>query len=702
MLPYEREILEVCNNKSYILISACGLGVETIILQHMLFYMRKEALSFVINTCDIDDEYFEQVKNEKLYFFKYGVPPGEKRREMYKKGGVYVISSVILIGDILNNIVNVESISSIFVGRAENLKENSTEAFIFYLVKKINEHVLIKAYSDNPFLLSTKIFPLENLTNILKVENIFLYPRFKDSIINSLPKDSEMIEISFKLSKNIEKLQVLTYELLNGITNEIKRNTKMNDFETDNILIENYHKLFKRNEIFKNDKKMIKLFRVCKIMKKLTFLLLSVNAHLFPSIFLELVDDEINSTDKTWITLTCTHLIIEEIENMKGKRDKINKIIDDSDEIQFTLDFTKNGNNGRGGIKNDAKLKTLKELIEKNKDKNILILSSESSSKFTIEDFMDIKFHQIENINFCTHTNFRFLKDNYEIIILLEPCLSSIRKIERYVNSTSIGILTYILFFRNTLEEENYLREIRGEKEIFEKLINEKSNIPLKLSMEEIILEDNDEEYKIIVDYRELKSTLPFTLYKARNNIAVSMLDVGDYILGEDLSVERKNIYDFISSLNGRLYLQTKRVIHKYKKHYLLLEFNENRRMCLSDYINFKTENFKNSIISKLTYFIMKFPNVRLIWSNQLKITAKIFRGLQNRSKRIVDEGCKIFIDPMLSELLLNVKGINPYNLSSVLNNFKNLKELANTEEKVLEKILGRENGKLVYEFFNK
>ena len=60
---------------------------------------------------------------------------------------------------------------------------------------------------------------------------------------------------------------------------------------------------------------------------------------------------------------------------------------------------------------------------------------------------------------------------------------------------------------------------------------------------------------KLIVDMRELRSPLPFVLYKHNFKLEPLTIDVGDYVLTPSTCVERKSTSDLISSLNnGRLH----------------------------------------------------------------------------------------------------------------------------------------------------
>ncbi|ALM75140.1 DEAD/DEAH box helicase [Thermococcus barophilus] len=77
----------------------------------------------------------------------------------------------------------------------------------------------------------------------------------------------------------------------------------------------------------------------------------------------------------------------------------------------------------------------------------------------------------------------------------------------------------------------------------------------------------------IYVDSRELKSQVPKYLKELEAHIEVKTLDVGDYIVSEDVAVERKSANDFIQSIiDGRLFDQVKRLTEAYARPVIIIE----------------------------------------------------------------------------------------------------------------------------------
>lgn len=82
----------------------------------------------------------------------------------------------------------------------------------------------------------------------------------------------------------------------------------------------------------------------------------------------------------------------------------------------------------------------------------------------------------------------------------------------------------------------------------------------------------------IIVDIRDLRSSLPFILHRFAFSLQVVTLSIGDYLLTPDICVERKSVADLTQSLaNGRLYTQMEAMCAKYAMPVLLIEFDRER-----------------------------------------------------------------------------------------------------------------------------
>lgn len=133
-------------------------------------------------------------------------------------------------------------------------------------------------------------------------------------------------------------------------------------------------------------------------------------------------------------------------------------------------------------------------------------------------------------------------------------------------------VKVFFFMYSDSIEEQKYLTQVRREKEAFEKLIqtkavmapyNEDACVSVEFLIEDVVsrsaggqgfrnvLTDSEFPLKIIVDTRDLRSSLPFLLHLYGFEIEPLTITIGDYILSPTICVERKSLPDLIQSLNG-------------------------------------------------------------------------------------------------------------------------------------------------------
>ncbi|KRH95318.1 Structure-specific endonuclease ERCC1-XPF, catalytic component XPF/ERCC4 [Pseudoloma neurophilia] len=386
-------------------------------------------------------------------------------------------------------------------------------------------------------------------------------------------------------------------------------------------------------------------------------------------------------------------------------------------------------------IKRNKKLDELKKLLKLHSDEKILILSKLKLNRDVVNNISNnIK----KDVRFMTHDQFsEYLLKNKKIVIFLDFSLGSIRRLEILSQYTEIDKI-YLLLYKNSEEESLYLNTLRAEKELFVKFINEKSNLPYKYyehyTHHESDDSNSDEGYdtkherhdkrirsdsqdhidstydrqydnifNITVDFRELRSSLPFYLHKYGNQLDISCLSEGDYILNTDIIIERKNIFDLIGSFNnGRLFHQLLRLIN-YKKVYLLIEYDQGLNL-------FKYTSLNSfDLIAKFCLMTVRFHQLRYIHSNSDILACRSIRALQkqylkkptsnirsNHTKAMND----IKMHPVLQSILLSIPGITTFDTIKIRNHFKNLKTFITAEKDLLIEIFG-EKGAEIHKFFH-
>lgn len=233
--------------------------------------------------------------------------------------------------------------------------------------------------------------------------------------------------------------------------------------------------------------------------------------------------------------------------------------------------------------------------------------------------------------------------------------------------------------------------------------------------------EKEETNRKVIVDMRELRSSLPFVLYKSGFLLEPLTIDIGDYILCKGLCIERKSTSDLISSLNnGRLYAQVEQLTRNYELSLLLIEFDENKPFSLLPFGDFRSEISISDISSKLCLLLLHFPTLKLVWSPSLAATADIFHDLKrgqsepdiltegqasdnnnNNSSSSNSMGGGGGGDPVARDILLSMPGITKKNSYIIMRYVKNIKELCKVPLAKLESLLGAQDAQKLYSFLN-
>lgn len=82
-----------------------------------------------------------------------------------------------------------------------------------------------------------------------------------------------------------------------------------------------------------------------------------------------------------------------------------------------------------------------------------------------------------------------------------------------------------------------------------------------------------EQKVKIYVDHRELKTSMSRALFELGAEIETKQLQVGDYILSDDVVVELKTCPDFVASLlDGRLFEQARSMKAQFAKPMYIIE----------------------------------------------------------------------------------------------------------------------------------
>ncbi|CUM45412.1 uncharacterized protein AC631_02589 [Debaryomyces fabryi] len=165
----------------------------------------------------------------------------DKRKRVYENGGIVSVTSRILVVDLLSGVVQPNDITGLFILHAEKVKETSNESFIINLYRDVNDWGFVKAVSDEPESF-TGFTPLATKLKVLRLSNVFLWPRFHVEVSSSLnfrgknlPNRQKqelerrrfVTEINTKLSYKMNKIQSAILSCIQACLLELKRHNPL-------------------------------------------------------------------------------------------------------------------------------------------------------------------------------------------------------------------------------------------------------------------------------------------------------------------------------------------------------------------------------------------------------------------------------------------------------------------------------------------
>ncbi|PSK34389.1 DNA repair protein rad16 [Elsinoe australis] len=175
----------------------------------------------------------------------------ERRQDMYAKGGVFSITSQILIVDFLSGVLDPAVVTGLVLLHAERTVATATEAFIVRAYRQKNKNGFLKALSDAPEPLTTGFSPLSTTLRNLFLRKPALYPRFHVTVAKSLEgkRKAEVIELEVPMTDSMREIQNAVLECIAVSIGELKKGNPgldMEDWNEDSALHKNFDGIIRR------------------------------------------------------------------------------------------------------------------------------------------------------------------------------------------------------------------------------------------------------------------------------------------------------------------------------------------------------------------------------------------------------------------------------------------------------------------------
>lgn len=289
-----------------------------------------------------------------------------------------------------------------------------------------------------------------------------------------------------------------------------------------------------------------------------------------------------------------------------------------------------------------------------------------------------------------------------DLVIFYEPAPSEIRLIQRRGRTgRKHEGKVIILMAEKTMDEAMYWSAKKKEKamhDILHTLARQTETLSPATKqispMQQTLLkfaEEKLERIQIYVDQREQASTI-IKVLSEYNDVDVHMkqLEVGDFVIGPDVVIERKSVEDFLSSmLDGRLLSQLLNMSQSYARPLLLLEGKPEEL--------FVTRNIhENAIIGMLSAIALTY-RIPILFTKDPKDTARYVYQMAKREQISKDKEIRLrmgrkglTMEEQQQFIVESLPSVGPSLAKSLLEHFGSIQKIANAsldELKEVEKI---------------
>ncbi|CAM9482773.1 unnamed protein product [Chrysoparadoxa australica] len=234
-MSFLRHAFDELHREDGLLVMARGLGLKRVLAKFLRMHCEdrdskgRRRLVFCINAIGEEELLLNALQTD-------GVEPAQlpviinselsskQRQALYRKGGVFLVTSRVLVIDFLNDNVDVSSVGGFLVSRAHTVTEGSTAAFILRLFREKNEKGFVKGFSADPEALVRGFAKVEKVLQDLHVRQLYLVPRFHDTVCETLNRQEvKVVRLEVELSDSMARVQEAIIVAMQSCLKELKR-----------------------------------------------------------------------------------------------------------------------------------------------------------------------------------------------------------------------------------------------------------------------------------------------------------------------------------------------------------------------------------------------------------------------------------------------------------------------------------------------
>ena len=291
-----------------------------------------------------------------------------------------------------------------------------------------------------------------------------------------------------------------------------------------------------------------------------------------------------------------------------------------------------------------------------------------------------------------------------DLVVFYETTPSEIRHIQRRGRTGRFGKGKVVLLIaKGTRDEAFYHVSVNKERQMHRTLSDMKSEntLPKQQTLIKFINEVKD-QILIYADHREQASSVTKTLIDMGAMVKVKQLEVGDFIISDDIAIERKTVEDFLSSmLDGRLMNQLIKMKENYASPLVLVEGNQEDLFVMRNI-------HRNAIIGMLTSIAINYK-VPVLFTKDANETADFIFVTAKREQLGSDKDIRLRVGRKgftLNEqqrfVVESLPMVGPTMAKALLKNFKSIKAIVDASEDELQEVekMGPKKAKQILNVF--
>ncbi|KAH0645798.1 hypothetical protein KY284_033682 [Solanum tuberosum] len=252
------ELLEDSNGG--LVVTSSGLGLHKLISSLFLLHHHSQGCLLVLSaTPPQKSSILRNYENDIQSQISGEVPnlpseitsdlPANQRLALYTSGGIFFITTRILIVDLLTHRLPTTAVAGLVILNAHSLSDTSTEAFIVRILRSTNRSLYVHAFSDRPHSMVSGFAKAERTLKCLFVRKLHLWPRFQVYVSQDLERDPpEVVDIRVPMSTYMIGIQKAVIEVMDACLKEMRKTNKVDveDLTVENGLFKSFDEIVKR------------------------------------------------------------------------------------------------------------------------------------------------------------------------------------------------------------------------------------------------------------------------------------------------------------------------------------------------------------------------------------------------------------------------------------------------------------------------